>query len=130
MWLDSLGGLFVGASVLALSGWLADLHGLPYEVIVFMGGANVAYGSFSLSIQLRRRRMMRHIALLAGANVSWLAVCVALALMYRASITAFGVAHLLGEGVYVAGLGALEWRRRQSLVEPLNARAQIRADGR
>lgn len=118
LWLDSLGGLGVGIVVLAISGWIATLHGLPPRVVMLVGAANVIYGCFSLSIQLHHRRTVTHIALLSSANVVWLGVCLIIVLMYRTAITPFGVIHLIGEGLYVAGLGVLEWRRRGSLVIP------------
>ncbi len=115
LWVDSLGGLGVGAGVLILSTWLSELQGLPWQVLVFMGVANLVYGSYSLSLVLRARRTTPQIALLAGANMAWLLVCIAIAWIYHDVMTIFGDLHVIGEGIYVAGLGAVEWRRRATL---------------
>lgn len=50
---------------------------------------------------------MRRINALVRANLAWTPVCVGLVIAFWSSITPFGVAHLLGEGVYVGGLADL-----------------------
>jgi hypothetical protein len=102
-------------TVLALSGWLAGLEGLPRSILVFTGCVNLLYGSFSLSLALRPRRPLGLIRVLAVANVAWLPVCLGLLAAHAGSATPFAVAHLGGEGLYVAGLGILEWRNRHRL---------------
>jgi hypothetical protein len=108
---DSGGGLLVGVGVLALSGWLAPLYGLPIDVVRFLGVCNLAYGSFSGSILLLSPppRLVATRALVI-ANGAWPLVCVALGLAFRDVIGLLGAAALVGEGVYVGGLALVERR--------------------
>ena len=116
LWIDCLGGLIAGAIVLALAGWLAPLEGLPREVLVFTGAMNLLYGSYSLSLVLRQRRSRAAVYALIAANAVWLPVCLILAAVFWETATVFGLLHLMGEGVYVGGLAAVEWRQRERLV--------------
>ena len=116
LWIDSLGGLAAGVLVLGLSGWLSALHGLPQAVLVFTAAANLVYGSYSLSLALRRRRTRAAVYPLIFANGAWTAVCFGLATLFWETITGFGIAHLIGEGLYVGGLALVEWRQRKRLV--------------
>ncbi|MEL7361065.1 MAG: hypothetical protein AAFN13_03260 [Bacteroidota bacterium] len=115
LWIDCTGALVVGVLVLALSGWLADLHGLPRSVLLFTGVMNLVYGSFSLSLARRAVRSRPLLSLLASANMAWPLVCVALVVVYRGTIGPTGLLHLLGEAVYVGGLGFIEWQSRDVL---------------
>ena len=56
LWFDSLAGLSVGVAVLALASWLSELYGLPGSVVLFVGCANLVYGSYSGSLAIRERR--------------------------------------------------------------------------
>ena len=116
LWIDCLGALAAGAVVLALAGWLAPLEGLPRGVLVFTGVMNLVYGSYSLSLALRKRRSRASVYALIFANAAWLPVCLALTAAFWDTITPFGVLHLVGEGLYVGGLAFVEWRRRETLV--------------
>ena len=116
LWLDCLGALAAGILVLALSGWLAPLEGLPREVLVFAGAMNLAYGSYSLSLALRERRTRPAVYALIFANAAWPLVCLALVAAFWETITAFGLLHLVGEGLYVGALALAEWRQRERLV--------------
>ncbi|MEM9996989.1 MAG: hypothetical protein AAF809_04755 [Bacteroidota bacterium] len=118
LWIDCTGALLAGVLVLLLSGWLADLHGLPRSVLVFTGVMNLAYGAFSFSLARRAVRPKPLLSLLAGANMAWPLVCIALVVAHRATIGPTGLLHLLGEAVYVGGLGVVEWRSRDLLLEP------------
>lgn len=115
LWVDCIGAGIVGVAVLLLSGWLSDLEGLPQNVILFTGGVNLLYGSFSLALAARKHRPMRLIKALVWANLTWTPVCAGLIVAFWSTITPFGIVHLLGEGIYVGGLAVLEWRHRDLL---------------
>ena len=107
---DSGGGLAVGAAVLALHGVLAGWYGLPPEVVLFLGAANVAYGSFSGSILwLGGDRPALNRALVA-ANFAWPFVCASILAVFRTDIRALGAVGLVGEGLYVGLLAEVERR--------------------
>lgn len=116
LWVDGLGGLVVGVIVILLFGWLSELEGLPQKVLIFTGVANLVYGSFSTSLAARRVRPLKLIVFLAIANIAWSPVCLLLAIQFSESITSVGIVHLIGEGLYVGGLGCLEWRWREWLI--------------
>lgn len=117
MWVDSIGGIAAGLAVLALSGWVSRLYGLPHSVVLFIAGANLAYGCYSLTLALRLLpRTAGFITFLAGANMFWPVVCFSLATLYFGSATIFGLGHLIGEAFYVGGLGWVEWKFRSRLI--------------
>lgn len=117
LWVDCTAGAVVGGAVLALSGWLSGVLGLPRGVLLFTGAANLAYAAYSFSLARRRARLVRPIEILAVANVAWgLVVCLGLAAAFWDTASGWGRAHLLAEAVFVAGLGAVEWRERERLV--------------
>ena len=117
LWIDCTAGAAVGVAVLALAGWLSALYGLPRPLVVLMGVANLAYASFSFSLAVRRRRPRVLLLALVGANVAWGLLCVRWAVLHAATATPLGMATLLGEGLFVAGLGLLEWRCRDALLD-------------
>lgn len=112
LWVDCV----VGAAVLALSGWLSRLYGLPRGFLLFIGAGNLLYASYSFVLASSNRRPIASINALVIANLAWALVCVYLAVGVARSPTVFGLAHLLGESVFVAGLASLEWRWREQLV--------------
>jgi hypothetical protein len=116
LWIDSGAALLAGLVVLALSGWLSELYALPRPLLVVMGVANLAYGTYSGSLARRARRPYRLIVLLVAANATWAGLCVLAAVSLADTASAFGLAHLLGEGLFVGGLAALEWRERERLL--------------
>ena len=95
--------------------FFSELDRLPLWVIRFSGFANLAYGSYSLFVTTRVPRRLILVKCLALANMAWLVVCIAIVVTYQNEISAFGVSHLLAEGIYVASLGAIEWRWRKIL---------------
>ena len=115
LWVDCTAGAAAGAAMLTLSGWLGSLYGLPRELLLFMGAVNLLYASYSFSLARRARRSRNSIDLLVFANVAWVPVCLGFAVMFRDAATAFGVAHLLGEAMFVGALALLEWSRRDLL---------------
>lgn len=118
LWIDSVGGLVAGGIMLALSGWLSGFYRLPQSGIVVMGIANLAYGSYSGWLRRRPVRPMPLIVLLVIANAAWAVVCWSAAVRTASSASVFGLAHLIGEGGWVAGLAVLEWRAREILRMP------------
>lgn len=116
LWIDCIAGALAGAAVLILSGWLSGVHALPRELLLINGAANLLYASYSFSLARRRMRPRALIHLLVIANFAWALACLALAGAFAGSASVFGMAHLVGEAVFVGGLAALEWRWREQLV--------------
>lgn len=116
LWVDCIGAAVVGVAVLALSGWLSELHGLPRGLLLFTGTVNLLYGTYSFSLARRDRRPLFLLRILVLANAVWACVCVGLVVTFGTDATAFGIVHLGGEALYVGGLAALEWRWRYVLL--------------
>ena len=66
----------------------------------------------------RNPRPMILVQVLAIANMFWLACCLVIVIIYGSQISILGWLHVIGEGVYVALLGYLEWRWRNRLSAP------------
>jgi hypothetical protein len=111
-----MGALAAGGTVLALSGWLSRLEGLPQEVLVFTGAMNLLYGSYSFSLAVRPERPMALIKLLVVANLAWVPVCLGLLVVFSSTATMIAFVHLGGEAIYVGGLAVVEWRNRDLLL--------------
>ena len=116
LWIDSAAGLLAGAGVLALSAWLSDLYALPRPLLVAMAVANLAYGTYSGALARRAHRPYGALRLLVAANATWAVLCGLAAVRFAGTASALGLAHLLGEGLFVGGLAALEWRARRRLL--------------
>lgn len=116
LWVDCCAGLLAGTLVLALSGWLSRLYDLPRGLLVGIALANLAYGTFSFTLARRARRPHALIVVLAAANATWAALCIVAAVHFAGTASVFGMAQLVGEGLLVGGLAALEWRARDRLV--------------
>lgn len=116
LWLDGAAGLTVGAAVLLLRGWLAELHGLSESFVVFLGLVNLLYAAVSLPIAAWSARPPELVGLLAIANVAWGVVCLTLSAAIGDAATPWFHAHLVGEGLIVGAMGVWEWRLRQCLV--------------
>ncbi len=116
LWIDCIGGLTVGALVLAFSDWLSALYGLPVGLVTAMGAANLAYGGFSFSLARRAVRPRALLRLLVAANLTWAALCVVAAAVLATEASAYGLAQLLLEGAYVGGLGLLERKHLDALL--------------
>jgi hypothetical protein len=113
--IDCTAAGLAGAAMLALSGWLSALYALPRSFVVALGVVNLAYGAFSFLLARRDQRPLALIRALAAANVAWGAACGVLAVVLAGTASPFGLAHLVGEGLFVGALGALEWRWRERL---------------
>ena len=115
LWIDCTAAGSAGAAMLLLSGWLSVLYALPRAFVVGLAVVNLAYGAYSLSLARRDRRPIALIVALAAANGVWAVACVGMAAALADTASVFGLAHLVGEGLFVGGLGALEWRGRERL---------------
>jgi hypothetical protein len=115
LWIDSSAGLTAGVVVIALSAWLSGVYALPRPMLVGMGVANLAYGTYSGTLARRACRPAGLLLLLVFANAAWAGVCGLAAVGFAGTASAFGLAHLLGEGLFVGGLAARAWRERERL---------------
>jgi len=116
LWIDCLGGLVVSVLVLTLSSWLSTLYAMPERFVLALGAANLAYGTFSLSLARRAVRPRALLQLLVAANIAWAVFCVIASAILAAQATAYRLALLIFEGAYVGGLGLLEWRFLDALL--------------
>lgn len=112
LWLDSRGGLLVGVVVLALAKWLTGFFALPLALVVTMGVANLAYGSFSFALSRQRPPSRGLVTVLVLANAAWAVFCAITVVVMAAQASVFGIAHIALEGAYVGALAVLEWRYR------------------
>ena len=115
LWIDGIGGIVVGVAVLALHSWLTLWYQLPREFILFMGLINLLYGCYSLPLAFRKKRPLHLIIILVIGNLTWAVLCLWWAYSFRETASILGLIHLIGEGIYVGGLGLLEWRWRNYL---------------
>ncbi|MBH9575940.1 hypothetical protein [Inhella proteolytica] len=127
LWIDSLAALGAGLLVFGFAPALSGLYGLPVPLLQRIAAANLLYGSGSLGLACWRGRPRGAVQLLALANAFWAGVCVLLALQQGAEASGFGLAHLLGEAVFVGTLGALEWRYRRVLAPQPDGHQATRA---
>jgi hypothetical protein len=98
--------------VLALSGWLSRLYGLPQNLLLFIATVNLLYACYSFTLARRAHPPLRLIQRLVCANAAWVPVCLALAVTYWQRASWFGIAHLVGEASFVGALAAMEWKAR------------------
>lgn len=113
--LDCAAGSGVGALVVVASGWLAGLYEIPQSYVLFNGAVSLVYGAFGLSLLLRKRRPLSGVSALAVANMAWGVVCLVAA--GTLDVGWLPRVHLIGEALFVGGLGALEWRWRRDLAD-------------
>ncbi len=118
LWIDCTAGALAGVAMLLLMDWLAALYGMPADLLVFMGVANVLYASYSLSLAIRRTRTPLMLNTLIVANGVWALVCIGLAVRWAGTASLFGMAHLLTEALFVGRLARLEWKWRGLLLAP------------
>jgi hypothetical protein len=107
LWVDCIAGGVVGLGMLLLRDWLVLLYELPPSILVVMALANLLYASFSYSLARRPTRPRRLVKMLAGANVAWGVACLGLLATGPSGV---GIALLVFEAIFVAGLGLLEAR--------------------
>lgn len=80
-----------------------------------MGMANLAYGTYSGALARRARRPRGLLLVLVFGNATWAVLCGLAAVVLADTASAFGLAHLVGEALFVGGLATLEWRERERL---------------
>jgi len=114
-WIDGLAALSAGCAVLAARGWLADLYGVSSRLLATIAVINLAYSALGLALGFARRAWL--LALLIAANLTWMVVCVVLALRAPAGATAFAYAQFLGEGAFVAALALCELRFHRAILD-------------
>lgn len=117
LWVDCIGGGVVGVLVLVLARWLSDWYRLPYDFVIMMGIVNLAYGSYSFTLAMLSKRPMPLIRLLVFTNLLWMVLCLRWAVIFYGTASILGMAQLIIEGLYVGGLGCVEWRFREQLRE-------------
>jgi hypothetical protein len=118
LWFDCTAASVVGVTMLAVSGLIAPLFGMPRAVLVATALANLAYGGFSYSLARLPEAPCRRVRALVVANFAWTVVCVGLAATFARPGSWLGVAYVLAEGVFVGGLAAMEARARGSRRAP------------
>lgn len=115
LWVDGLAGAIVGVFVLLAITWLREWYRLPMNLLLLNGAANLTYACYSLSLAMRTRRPKVLILLLIVANLTWAVLCLRWTFVYAGTASLFGLAHLIGEALFVGGLASLEWRWREQL---------------
>lgn len=116
LWVDCLAAFAAGVLALLLGPWLAEWYQLPMGLMQFIGVANLLYGSYSFCLATRPdARALRWVVLLVIANFAWSLTCLGMSLWMWSQITAFGLAHLVFEALFVAQLARLEWRHRNEI---------------
>jgi hypothetical protein len=115
LWFDCIAGGIVGVTMLAVSGWLAPVFGMPRTVLLATAVANLAYGSFSFSLARMGEAPLGRVRFLVVANGAWSVVCLVLAVSFAAPGSWLGAAYILAEGVFVVGLAAVEARALQAV---------------
>lgn len=118
LWIDCIAAALAGTLVLCFVDALANLYAIPHAWLRLIGAINLFYACLSGSLALRNKRPVRWIAALGIANGAWSMACIGIAMTAAGTATAFGMAHLLGEGAFVGTLALLEWRWRDRLATP------------
>ncbi|WP_269533810.1 hypothetical protein [Chitinimonas sp. BJYL2] len=119
LWIDCLAAFVAGTASLLLIQLQTALYALPRDLLLGIAGANLLYACYSFTLAALLRRRMGLIVMLVMANLVWVCICLLLAYTYAGSASLWGVAHLLGEAIFVAVLAGLEWRNRHALLSPV-----------
>jgi len=115
LWVDCLAALGTGMLILSLSGWLSSLYSIPFVWVIGHGLVHLTYGTYSLSLALRKVRPLALILLLVFANAAWAVNCFIFAMTLYGSASSLAVGHFVFEGIFVGALAAIEWNRRNQL---------------
>jgi hypothetical protein len=115
LWIDGLAGLLGCISLFLTLDRLVGWYNISRETLVIIGIANLAYGTYSLSIAMLKKRPEILIVILVLANLTWAVNCLRMAITFWDAASIFGLIHLIGEAIFVGGLACLEWRYRKLL---------------
>src|SRR5688572_14287497 len=115
LWIDGTAGLLAGISLFLTLDWLEELYNIPRGTLVFIGLANLTYGTYSLSIARLKKRRRILIVILVIANMAWALNCMRMAMTLGDTASIFGMIQLIGEAIFVGALACLEWRYRKEL---------------
>lgn len=115
-WIDGVAALTVGALLLLLRRVLVDFYGLSLELVTLIGMVNVVYAAPGLILGAVRRRPAWLLSGLIAANLAWAIACVAIATHVWSSASLFGLAQIIGEGLFVTCLAGLEARYRKDIL--------------
>jgi hypothetical protein len=114
LWFDGGAGATVGILVVAFREWLAALQGFSPGLVLFMGLANLAYASYSITLAARassgRTPSRRSISWLVAANGAWAFVCLVVLASTWSFATPFGHMLVTLEGLFVGLLAVAEHR--------------------
>lgn len=115
-WIDGFAALAVGTLLLALRSVLAGFYGLSLELVTLVGVFNVIYAAPGLSLGALRTRPAWLLRCLIVANLAWVVACIVIAARVWSSARVFGLAHIIGEGLFVGGLALLEARHWREIL--------------
>ena len=109
LWLDAATGVATGALQLLLTGLLASLLGLPETLLVVSGWALFGYVAGISFIATRQFVPAALVWLLIGANLLWVAGCLALLLGDLVTPTLAGKVFIAVQAVAVGLLAEMQW---------------------
>ena len=100
--------------MIVLSPILTPWYGWSANFTLYIGLVNIGYGCYSgfLTLRLKRKERLTRgtVILLIIANSVWLGQCLTQTWWLYGNVSYLGLAHLMGEGLYVGGLAYLEAR--------------------
>ena len=108
LWADAASCAATGALQLAAAGWLAQVLGLPANLLLASGGILVGVVVLAGWLATREPVPRAPLWLLIIGNWLWVAACLGL-LFTGAAGTALGQAYLAAQAVAVIVLAELEW---------------------
>jgi hypothetical protein len=112
--IDAGAACAAGLTGLALRDYLVRLHALPAGLLLFVAVANLTYASYSgtlAALAWRGKTPSRlSIDILVLANLTWVAVCIAIVVATWRSASIFGLAQVALEGLFVCSLAVAEYR--------------------
>ena len=109
LWLDAATGAATGALQLLLTGLLASLLGLPETLLVASGWAILGYVAGISFIATRQFVPTSLVWVLIGANLLWVAGCLALLLGDFVTPTLAGQVFIAVQAVAVGLLAEMQW---------------------
>lgn len=115
IWIDGLAALLVGAGMLPLRHFLADLLHLPLWLITVQAIVNLCYAYYSLTLAKHWENPVAKVRLLSIANMSYAFLAIGLLCYFYNTCSAWGVAFFVAEVVFIGGLGVLEWKKLKQI---------------